>query len=364
MGRTGSHYDDRKRVELTARQRQVLDLIAAGRSNREIGEHLGISLDGAKFHVSEILGKLGFGRREDAAAYWRKRRGPLARTGRLMRAVVGAGFLKLGLGAAGIALVAVATTAAWVSWGPRDGTAASALVDALPTPTETPKQLTAADLDPVSPEFNPRSTIEWLGFVVVGEIVYSLSDRVQIDETGGLGIGSQFSAVRVNLDLEPPDMPFEPTDGQATFLPAGTPIYELAGYSPFFRLAVRVEDELWIYEADTAPDARIAGDILDIEGRVVRVRVKTLTTPEEVILDTGDEEFVQELVNLLLASPIQEPGGNDDSFPTYRIEFLLDDGTATVWNYRVAAGYLVREIHVPPEFRELLEDKIGAPLLE
>ena len=42
----------------TPRQRQVLDLVAGGKSNTEIAEALSVSLAGAKWHVSEILSKL------------------------------------------------------------------------------------------------------------------------------------------------------------------------------------------------------------------------------------------------------------------------------------------------------------------
>ena len=45
--------------QLTPRQREVLDLLARGRTNPQIAESLGISLDGAKWHVSEVLSRLG-----------------------------------------------------------------------------------------------------------------------------------------------------------------------------------------------------------------------------------------------------------------------------------------------------------------
>lgn len=54
-------------VELTARERQVLQLIAEGLSNRQIGERLFISAKTASVHVSAILRKLGAATRTEAA---------------------------------------------------------------------------------------------------------------------------------------------------------------------------------------------------------------------------------------------------------------------------------------------------------
>jgi len=53
---------------LTTREREVLALIRRGLTNEEIAHHLGITLDGAKYHVSQILSKLGVTTREEAAA--------------------------------------------------------------------------------------------------------------------------------------------------------------------------------------------------------------------------------------------------------------------------------------------------------
>ena len=53
---------------LTARELEVLDLVAAGRTNRQIGERLFISEKTASVHVSRILAKLGARSRAQAAA--------------------------------------------------------------------------------------------------------------------------------------------------------------------------------------------------------------------------------------------------------------------------------------------------------
>jgi DNA-binding NarL/FixJ family response regulator len=54
---------------LTEREREVLVLIAEGATNKEIASKLVVSENTARNHVSHILGKLGFSRRSEAAAY-------------------------------------------------------------------------------------------------------------------------------------------------------------------------------------------------------------------------------------------------------------------------------------------------------
>jgi len=58
---------------LTPRQFEVLELLRRGYSNDEIAQRLGISRDGAKFHVSEILGKLAVSSRGEAARWAQQR---------------------------------------------------------------------------------------------------------------------------------------------------------------------------------------------------------------------------------------------------------------------------------------------------
>src|SRR3989304_10458302 len=51
---------------LTPREWEVLALVRRGLSNREIGRRLGISPAGAKYHVAEVISKLGVGSRQEA----------------------------------------------------------------------------------------------------------------------------------------------------------------------------------------------------------------------------------------------------------------------------------------------------------
>jgi two-component system response regulator DevR len=66
--RAGSPTDHRLAV-LTEREREVLDLIAEGLTNRQIGERLFLAEKTVKNYVSSLLSKLGMQRRTQAAVF-------------------------------------------------------------------------------------------------------------------------------------------------------------------------------------------------------------------------------------------------------------------------------------------------------
>jgi LuxR family maltose regulon positive regulatory protein len=54
--------------QLTPRELEVLEMLAAGRSNQAIASRLVVTPDTVKKHVSHILGKLGAANRTEAVA--------------------------------------------------------------------------------------------------------------------------------------------------------------------------------------------------------------------------------------------------------------------------------------------------------
>lgn len=84
--KSGTHY--KVSDPLTPRQEEILSLIAAGHTNSQIAEYLGITLDGAKWHVSEIIAKFGVDSREDAVEAWRAQESLGHRFGRGLHALL------------------------------------------------------------------------------------------------------------------------------------------------------------------------------------------------------------------------------------------------------------------------------------
>jgi len=123
------------RLALTPRQREVLELMARGWTNAEIADHLGVTLDGAKWHVREILAKLDVESREQAAAVWRSRRGLPTRLGSMLRRISGVVSLWWVRGSLVAAAVA-GTGLAGISI--RDAVVRDNPTDATPIPTATP----------------------------------------------------------------------------------------------------------------------------------------------------------------------------------------------------------------------------------
>lgn len=61
-----------ERTSLTARELEVIGLVAEGLSNKHIGRRLNLQEKTIKHHMTEILSKLGASNRTEAAIRWRQ----------------------------------------------------------------------------------------------------------------------------------------------------------------------------------------------------------------------------------------------------------------------------------------------------
>lgn len=202
--------------EWTPRQREVLDLLVRGRTNSQIAESLGISLDGAKWHVSEIISRLGVDSRDEAAEYWRHRNGLRMRFTRVAAGLFGSGALKWT--AATVFVAGIAAASAMVIFalresggdepaGPGEPPPATATTTpatpASPTPAVTPPPTTGETVAGVG--------VTALGFTAPGKFPVPLSaviekgcyqcdgptsalERVTLDGSGSLKVEQLFKA--------------------------------------------------------------------------------------------------------------------------------------------------------------------------
>jgi len=137
---------------LTKRQREVLELIARGRTNYEIAQRLGISLDGAKWHVREVLARLGVESREEAAERWRHERSWLSRGSAAIGALLH--FAPIRIAVLGVTAVAATGIVAGAIYFGRDGTEPADHEQTPPTaatPTST-VTTTATVVDDLAPD--------------------------------------------------------------------------------------------------------------------------------------------------------------------------------------------------------------------
>ena len=180
-------------------------------------------------------------------------------------------------------------------------------------------------------------------------------------------LGPKFAEVRHDVSDEGPG--YRTRDGDAAYLEPGTPVYEVSGYAPSFRLAARQRGNLTLYEAVSNPQAQVGADLLDIEGRVSSISVTHGEDVGQVLAAFESPEEVGPLVRGLMHTPVQRL--DPDHFGlrnAYHVVFHLEDGTAAVREYRTDTGMMGSHgstaIVTPESFRKTIRGSLEAYLQE
>jgi hypothetical protein len=140
---------------------------------------------------------------------------------------------------------------------------------------------------------------------------------------------------------------YQPKDGDAAYVPGGTPVYAVRGYATTFRLAARRDGRLVLYELSDNPRARTGRDLLDIGGKVSTIAMTSKTDGRTVLGRIGDATQVATLVNLVLDAPVD--GQRHGELAGF-VSFELRDGTASTQAYFRGVPMLARGILVPRDF--------------
>lgn len=180
---------------LTKRQREVLELIGRGWTNYEIAQQLGISLDGAKWHVREVLARLGVESREQAADRWRHERSWASRGGAALGSVLHFAPVKAALlSAFAVATAGVVVGAIYLSRGESE----PAEVDPTPIHTATPGSTVTAVptvVDELAPDTGNAMANRVINVLQVGDVAELKKLLVETPEACVAGARTSFGAV-------------------------------------------------------------------------------------------------------------------------------------------------------------------------
>ena len=199
-----------------------------------------------------------------------------------------------------------------------------------------------------------QGAADYVNFVKLNGITYT-ADRPVVGRTLRDGdLGPVHATVRCSLREKMDPNRADPQDGDAAYLDAGTPVYQVRGYRPTFRLAARQDGQLVIFEADTNPRARVGRDLLDLEGKVRRISVNSQSDGTTELGAITDPKQVAGMVGMLLAGPVDQWVEPASEQTPRLLAFHLRDGTATVRAYDPATRRVQRGIGVPQRFGELV----------
>jgi hypothetical protein len=193
--------------------------------------------------------------------------------------------------------------------------------------------------------------IDWVDFIKFNNITYlrTIQSLPYSEEKLEYFGEIQF---RVEGNVSTPD--YQIKDGDAAYLDKGTRIYSINGYSPNFRLVAKVGTELYLFEADTNPNARTGVDLLDIRGKVEYIGINSPVDGKTELNSIIEQDLVSRLVEMILEAPVDQTirlSGNKQVF----LEFHLKDNTSVNRSFWSDTGELHRGILLPDEFRETIK---------
>jgi hypothetical protein len=204
-----------------------------------------------------------------------------------------------------------------------------------------------------------QGAADYVNFVKLNGITYT-ADRPVVGRTLGEGdLGPVHATVRCSLREKMDPKRQDLQDGDAPYLDAGSPLYQVRGYRPTFRLAARQDGRLVVFEADTNLRARVGRDLLDLDGKVGRISINSRADGTTELGAITDPKQVDGMIRMLLAGPVDQrvrPAGEQ---PARLLAFHLRDGTATVRAYDPVEQRVEGGILVPRRFGELVEAAVS-----
>jgi hypothetical protein len=200
------------------------------------------------------------------------------------------------------------------------------------------------------------ASTDYEDFLRFGGVTYYVADHGVGRPLASGDLGLRFAVVRANAPERDPARTYRMRDGDAAFVPAGSPVFTVKGYRPGFRLAASHHGRLRLYEADAADGARTGADLLDLAGKV---RYLSVNSGRSELARIKDRPRVTELVQQVLAAPVRTTSGRAEQRYCF-VVFNLTDRTAVRRAFFPATGELMPGVFAPPAFTEAVEGALEA----
>ena len=107
--------------------------------------------------------------------------------------------------------------------------------------------------------------IDWINFIQVGQTQYVAGPQ-NVEAVKEADLAAVYTHVKFKVAGNVCDPNYRPKDGDAAFLEAGTPVYQIKGYSSTDRLAALFNGSYAIYKPFLAIQARSAA-VTSLPGR-------------------------------------------------------------------------------------------------
>lgn len=212
-------------------------------------------------------------------------------------------------------------------------------------------------IEPEPVEESVKMEISWVDFIKLNGIMYQRIGDWGTDYSELVSLGDEYDEITFNVADNVHTGGYMPEDGHAAFHNPGTKVYEVEGYDPSFRLAIQSGSILEVYEVDKNPKATKGREILDIDGKVVKVTLNSEFDGRTVLHTFEDSEDVIRIVDYVLDGDII-PGDQWPKGERFFLEMHLADGTSVTRSYWIDDHYMAYELYLDEGLREIVRGLI------
>ena len=203
----------------------------------------------------------------------------------------------------------------------------------------------------------PRhAAVDYKDFIQLGGTLYEVADHGVGRPIAPTDLGPVVAVVGGNPPRNDPTLAYRPRDGDAAFLPVGSPVHAVKGYRPSFRLAASHHGRLRLYEAGDTAGARTGADLLDLAGKV---RYLSVNSGRVELARVKDRKQVEELAQSVLSAPVRSPWMRAEDRHCF-VVFNMADRTAVRRAFFPGTGELAPGVLVPPTFTGAVERALRA----